>query len=194
MDILAKVNTFEYELNFIKNNELKVFAKRAIESLPDYFFEIPASSTGKYHPQYALNEGGLLRHTKACVRIAVELFKTDLWKFTEDEKDLILIGLMVHDGFKSGKNHEKYTRTDHPLVIAQEIAENKELGDFLDEKNLNFVLDNVKTHMGKWTLDHDGNQVLSPPKSIAQRFTHLVDYIASRKCLEFNFLADIIRE
>ena len=69
-----KINMFQREINYIKTERYRENIKKLISCLPDYFFEIPASSTGKYHPNYALGEGGLVRHTKVAVRIAYELF------------------------------------------------------------------------------------------------------------------------
>ena len=68
-----KSEKFIKELEYIKNDDIRGFAKLALENLPDYFFDVAASSTGKYHPTYALGNGGLVRHTKAAVRIAFEL-------------------------------------------------------------------------------------------------------------------------
>ena len=103
---------FSKELEYIKSEKIKNACQKMIELLPDYFFEVPASSTGKYHPEYALGEGGLLRHTKAAVRIAYELLNDPCIgdKYTQDEKDLMIMALILHDGLKSGLNHEKYTR------------------------------------------------------------------------------------
>ena len=61
---------FKDELNYIANEDIKESLITMIEMIPDYFFHIPASSTGKYHPLYATEDGGLLRHTKAVVRMA----------------------------------------------------------------------------------------------------------------------------
>lgn len=61
---IKKIEIFENELNLIKNVDLRKLVELSLQSAPDYFFTIPASSTGKYHPQYALGEGGLVRHTK----------------------------------------------------------------------------------------------------------------------------------
>ena len=193
MNKQERINSFYKELSLIKNLNIKDFAEKALYILPDYFWEIPASSTGKYHPNYALGNGGLLRHTKAAVRIAVELFKTDLWAFTEDEKDLIIVGLILHDGRKSGFPKEKYTRFDHPILISQAIASDKNINYLLTEDQLSFLLSNIETHMGKWTENKYSNFSLNPPKTIAQRFTHLADYLASRKALEYNFDVDITR-
>lgn len=190
-----KINTFAKELEFIKNPQIKEFAKVAIEFLPDYFFIVPASSSGKFHPNYALGSGGLVRHTIAAVRIAVELFRTGLWRFSDDHKDLILVGLILHDGFKSGSPQEKYSRADHPMIVANEISNNKELMAMLPQEQTNYILDNIRTHMGRWVFDYKTQEkILDEPKSASQIFTHLVDYIASRKQLEFNFDVEISKE
>ena len=55
--------------------------------LPEYFFEVAASSTGKYHPVYALGVGGLVRHTIAAVEIANEMYRMDMYgKHYSDEQ------------------------------------------------------------------------------------------------------------
>lgn len=88
-----KHKAFLKEIDYIKNEDYKRGVKILLDLLPDYFYEIAASSSGKYHPSYTLGSGGLVRHTKTAVRIAYELLnnKTTGFKFTEREKDLILI-------------------------------------------------------------------------------------------------------
>lgn len=179
---------FSKELEYIKSEKIKSACQKMIELLPDYFFEVPASSTGKYHPEYALGEGGLLRHTKAAVRIAYELLNDPCIgdKYTQDEKDLMIMALILHDGLKSGLNHEKYTRFDHPILIADYIMDNEEeLG--LEVEEIEFLCDAVKTHMGSWTTDYNGVEVLEKPKTKYQNFVHMCDYLASRKCLLVPF-------
>ena len=103
-------NTFNKELAYIKNPKYRENAQKLIELLPDYFYEVAASSTGKYHPAFALGEGGLVRHTKVAVKIAYELSNNDVigYSFTEDEKDLMIIALIMHDGLKHGIKKEKF--------------------------------------------------------------------------------------
>ena len=69
---MIKTEQFKTEIGYIKNLRYQENIKILVELLPDYFFEIPASSTGKYHPSYALGDGGLVRHVKVAVRIAHE--------------------------------------------------------------------------------------------------------------------------
>ena len=41
----------------VQDENVKKFMEQCIETIPEYWFVVPASSTGKYHPNYALGEG-----------------------------------------------------------------------------------------------------------------------------------------
>ncbi len=185
---MNKVAVFEKELKYINNDSYRNDAMYLLDALPDYFYEIPAASTGKYHPQYAQGDGGLVRHTKAAVRMAYELLSDPAIgnKYTSDEKDLMMIGLMLHDGLKLGKEKEKYTKFDHPLLVGEFIKENRANLNFTDAE-INFLSDVIASHMGPWTKDYDGNEVLPYPKTKYQNFVHMCDYLASRKFINVNF-------
>ena len=185
---MNKIECFEDELKYIKNDIFKEDAKKLINGLPDYFFSVAASSTGKYHPKYALGEGGLLRHTKAAVMIAHELLENPLigGKYSSTEKDLMLIALMLHDGLKHGKEESTYTKFDHPLIAANYIRENKDSLEMSDE-NIDFICEVISSHMGVWNKDFDGNEVLPIPKTKCQSFVHMCDYLASRKSILIEF-------
>ena len=75
---MDKIKEFETEIEYIKEDRIKKDACYLIEKLPEYFFNVPASSSGKYHPIYASKEKGLLKHTKAAVRIAHELLENPI--------------------------------------------------------------------------------------------------------------------
>ncbi|MCI8568578.1 MAG: hypothetical protein HFJ11_01190 [Bacilli bacterium] len=178
----------ECELGYLKIAKVKNACLEVIKLLPDYFFVVPASSTGKYHPDYALGDGGLLRHSKAAIRIGYELLSDPAIgdKYTELEKDLMLMALLIHDGLKSGLEKEKYTRFDHPLLMADFLMDNEEvLG--LEVEEIEFLGDVIKTHMGPWTKDYSGNDVLEKPKTKYQNFVHMCDFLASRKCILVPF-------
>lgn len=176
------------ELGYIKDEELSEALLNIINLLPEYWLEEAASSTGKYHPDYALGKGGLLRHSKAAMRIGFELLNNPCIgdKYTDREKDLMLMSLLVHDGLKLGLPQEKYTRFDHPILMGKFILDNKnKIG--LNLEDANFMNDVIKTHMGPWTTDYDGNEVLEKPKTKYQNFVHMCDFLASRKCILVPF-------
>ncbi|MBE6161806.1 MAG: hypothetical protein E7158_06280 [Firmicutes bacterium] len=185
-------NKFETELSYIKNERIRKSGKVLVDLLPDYFFKVPASSTGKYHPKYTTGEYGLYKHVKAAVRIAKELLILEMYQniFTETEIDLIYLAIILHDGLKKGINEEKYTRFDHPILMADYIMDNKDKIDLTDNE-LEILTGAIKTHMGQWIYDFKGDKVLDKPTNKVQKFVHLCDFLASRKILNVEFDSDL---
>ena len=185
-------NKFKTELSYIKNERIRKSGKILVDLLPDYFFKIPASSTGKYHPKYTTGEYGLYKHVKAAVRIAKELLVLEMYQniFTETEIDLIYLAIILHDGLKKGINEEKYTRFDHPILMANYIMDNKDKIDLTDNE-LEILTGAIKTHMGQWIYDFKGDKVLDKPTNKIQKFVHLCDFLASRKILNVEFDKDL---
>lgn len=192
MEWNEKVAMFAYELELIKDLKLK---GKLIEVLttkvPEYFFHIPASSTGKYHPSYALGDGGLVRHTKAVVRVAYELFA--LFNFTPFEQDYIIASLILHDAWKQGEDGKSgYTVVDHPLIAAKHIRE--EFAGVLGEGDVINISNAVSSHMGQWNKDwKTGEEVLPIPSTKMEHFVHLCDYLGSRKMFEINWDAGVAK-
>lgn len=179
---MNKSELFSFELNLIKNIEIRNFVSYMLDKeTPDYFFTVAASSTGKYHPNYALGDGGLVRHTKAATRIAYELFRTDLYSYNQDQQDLILASLILHDSRKHGNNGSKWTVVEHPLLAANAVRSS--FGTLRQEWK-EIIATNIKTHMGRWTQDYKtGREVLPKPQTGMQKFVHQCDYLRLSKML-----------
>jgi len=66
---MTRVETeFKWELQSIHDENIRNFVVKCFDELcPDYFWTVPCSTSGKYHPQISLGEGGLVRHTKLAV-------------------------------------------------------------------------------------------------------------------------------
>lgn len=174
---------FEKELNLIKSPEVREVAEKILAQVPKYFYTIPASSTGKYHPQYALGNGGLVRHVKAAIAIAIELSRvTSLWyNIDDDALDIIIAALLVHDGWKNGRVWSKFTVHEHPKVASDVI---KEIDFGYNQDIAEQIADLVITHMGQWNTNYRSSVTLPLPESDLQKFVHLCDFLASRKMLE----------
>lgn len=176
----------------IKSPTVRTFLVAMIKELPDYFFTVAASSTGKYHPEFTAGDGGLVRHTLAAERVADELLNDDV--FTEDlprgAADIIRADIVFHDGWKHGLTENKYTVHTHPLLPRQvyEARVKGTLG-FSEEQEafISGMFDAVESHMGPWTTNPKEETVLPRPQTPIQKFIHLCDYIASRKFLSMTF-------
>lgn len=189
IDSMNKIEFFSKEIEYIKNLEYVDDFKFLINNLPDYFFKVAASSTGKYHPEFSLGDGGLLRHTKAAIRIAYELLNDSCigGKYSNREKDLMIIALALHDGIKHGNPEEKFTRADHPLLACKYIRDNKNNLKMKDE-DIDFICEVIEAHMGPWnTHPYTKEEILPIPKNKFQNFVHMCDYLASRKFLDIKF-------
>lgn len=211
-----RIALFQSELALIRNPNLRSFVEYCLSKLPEYFFHIPASGSGKHHPAYALGEGGLVRHTKAAVRIFHQLTKADIdqWYFDsdvglitsrQDFSDVCTVALLLHDCLKCGIPQDFHATSpdvphsvhEHPILAARFIR------DRLDEdEGASFALvgsdeyliillaiNAIASHMGKWTLSKYSSIVLPDPAAgeWSNKMVALCDYLASRKCLDFNF-------
>lgn len=191
-----KHNTFVYALGSIENKLIRktveVFLSRYV---PLYFWSIPASTSGRYHPDYALGEGGLVRHTKASVKIAISLFP--LYNFTQYEKDVIISSLLLHDTFKCGTQldyeDEQHTRFEHPILASDTfyVVSFDIISTILQQKTspilfpwVNEICSCISSHMGQWCENENSSFILPTPKTELEKFVHLCDYLASRKFLE----------
>jgi len=175
------------ELSKITNIKVRKSTEYILDLLPDYFYIMPASTSGKYHPEFSLGDGGLVRHIKVACRILEEIFNNKSFSnYNEYEKDLIRMALILHDGFKSGKTYSEHTVIDHPLLMA-EFIKNKKDKLLINDEDIEYVTRLISSHMGPWTKDKEGNEVLPKPETKEELLVHLCDYIASRNFLNVHF-------
>ena len=181
---------FNEELDLIVNKELRLVLEEALLKAPSYFYTAPASSSGKYHPEQDLGEGGIIRHTKTCIRVGLDLLRSE--QFIEDNdynRDVIISALMLHDIIKNGFKDSKNTVSAHPLFACSFLYS-------LDIDEVNFsiiseIVNCIKSHMGIWNKDREGNEMLPKPQTQIEKLVHLADYIASRKYIDYMKREDI---
>ncbi len=189
-----KKDVFKVELDRFKNQNVRSSAETILEMIPDYFYEVPASSTGKNHPAFSLGEGGLVRHVKVAMRVLEEMFRDEAFGTYDDyTKDLIRMALILHDGFKSGLTNTGHTCLEHPVIMSEFILNNTDQLS-ISEEDAQFVSNLILTHMGPWNKDADGNVIMPVPQTREELLVHLCDYMSSRRfidvCFENNEISD----
>lgn len=178
-------------LNTFENQDIKDFAIELLNTLPDYIWHVGASSSGKYHPEYALGDGGLMRHQIAVVKFLNFFFELEQYnsKLTSREMDCMRLCGLVHDGRKSGSQEDyennHYTKFDHPLQMA-EIVRSYD-GRYLSHEEIEMVASTISKHMGQWNIDKRSDIILPKPDDKFSRMLHTADYLASRKCITVWF-------
>lgn len=185
---MKKANEFKNELEKIVSPHNKNAVTKFLEEVvPDYFWHVPASSTGKYHPDFAQGEGGLVRHTKAAMCVAEELLRLE--EFMYANRDIVYAAIIIHDCFKYGKEKGRFTRKDHGEICAVEWMR------FIMEKSIPVDLDFSKGvfqcvlwHMGQWSDSNTFERYHCPDEVFLDelRIVQLSDYISSRKFIKMD--------
>ena len=177
---------FVKEITKVSDNQLGQALFALADKLPDYFWKIPASSTGKYHPQCDLGDGGLVRHSIMVATIADELVTSEL--FVEDiplNHDIARAAGLFHDCLKNGPVLEdgkfnEHTDFLHPLYARDFIV--SELTGKVDKKGyVDAIANAIASHMGKWNTSKYAEGELPVPSSPMEKLLHCADYTASRK-------------
>ena len=191
--INMKVIPFLPVIGLIKDPRLRGYAKTAVSNLPDYFFEIPASSSGKYHSENDRKVGGLVHHTKSAVFAFLDIHRTNIFELFDEEVDLGIIALLIHDGLKNGLENGGHTVADHPLIASKFIDTLSVPYECELTRGEKAVIRNaIERHSGQWVNDYKGNKILTEPKTPLEKAVHLADYMASRKHIEYRLeLVDV---
>lgn len=175
------LNSFNEMVEQITNETWKAGCKAMITKLPNYFWVVAASSSGKYHPTCDLGAGGLVRHSVMVATTALDLVTAEI--FVEDNvinKDMALIAGLFHDCLKQGTDCNGHTVFNHPILAADFMAE--ELKNYIEEPYLSIITGAVRTHMGKWTTSkYDPDIMLEKPSTAFQKLVHTADLMASKK-------------
>ena len=170
-------NFFNREILLIQSEDLRDFTRFFLDTkVGEWFKKSGASSSGKYHPQFAQGEGGLIRHTRAVVMVCEELLRMNTYAYMRDEyKDYARVACILHDTYKYGGLEEnKDCFKQHGLHAANAIQE--AWREFFAEDNApEVLLLAVRSHMGQWTEPKEDR-----PFTPVDRLVHLADYIASR--------------
>ena len=186
-----KEEIFDDILETFENKDIKEFAIKCIKSAPKYFYEVPASSSLRYHPSYACTIPlGLAKHTVALVRFLNHMFNVESIadEFSSRERDLLRVAGITHDMMKSGTQeeyeHNKYTKFDHPLKAAEFVRELSTL----NKNETDLLCSVISTHMGEWNTNKFNPDIILPkPTNKYQIIVHLADYLASRRDIEMKF-------
>lgn len=181
---------FINEIGDIKDADLKAFATELIANADDYFFVVPASSSGKYHPPFDLGDGGLVRHTRCVAYMAKSLAES--YCFSDYDTDCLIVAALAHDIKKQGNGDTGHTVWEHPILAMHYIQE------IYGKTNFNVPADTiakisnaVSSHMGKWGNEPrfcKGNTPLPMPVTEFEKALQAADYVASRKEItDFKF-------
>lgn len=188
-----KIALFEKELDYLNGEDFKEFIKKTITLLPNYFFEVPASSSGKFHSALESGFGGLVYHTKAVAKVANYLVNLQQYKsqLNEVERDCIITAALLHDCLKHNwENKTGFSVHEHPILAGEFVKTDERLSGILSDETRSVIGDAISSHSGEWTTSKRSKTVLPSPQNLIQELVHLSDYIASRNDIHILFEED----
>lgn len=178
-----KEKVFALELERIHDSSIREFTRLCITQAPDYFFfDCPASSSGKYHPVDELCWDGTLIHTKKVFTVAYELVKG---YSCEGSRDQVVAACLIHDLLKQGKKRTGHTVKDHPNLAAELVKEVHDATQILTEADYAMIRNSVGYHYGPWSID--------PWKKPLDQYTpeemcvYMSDYVASKRFIAVDY-------
>lgn len=179
-------NLFLAEINKIQDEKLKTASLKMVDNIPEYFWHEPASSSGKYHPECDLGDGGLVRHSIMVSRVADDLVTAEMFcRDNQPNRDIVRVATLFHDSIKHGSvaddgTYSDHTVFEHPLLAADFVRNHLEEAK-VDNLIIELICDGIRTHMGKWCTSKYSEIAMSKPRTDFEKLIHLADYIASRK-------------
>ena len=155
------------EINEIENKNIRENVVDAFVNLcPDYFWSVPASSSGNYHPKDHRDARGLWLHTKRAFteyeRFAPSFYHQE--RINKNDLDYGRSAILLHDMFKYGWPKQNHTTKNHDTLAAEILEENTDL----DQK----IIDCVDSHNGPWYKGSD-------PDTDLELLHHMADMAAS---------------
>lgn len=180
-------------LNDMQNKELKLFCKYLADHIPSYFWSVPATSSGKYHPDFAKEEEGLVKHSLMVYRVVIDLIENNLLPIDVD-REVLMCAALFHDCCKRGKENEPTAHTlfNHPIIASNFIYEIwLTCGKGIECTNVYDQMCDmcrlIESHMGKWnTNKYEECANLPTPQTTGEILLHNADYIASRVYCKFD--------
>ncbi len=197
-----KLDVFREYLDLVQTPQINEFTQFILLRLPEYFWTLPASTTGKNHGA----DETLLDHVLACLYMAKQVNNQFENHWTQRQKDQLYSSLMLHDGWRCGEpgNECRITqemidekKLDQKLLgnlkTAREHAEvgYRQLLQLVAEynrdaarngynqiggNNYSMILKAVRFHYGPWTQGSDKSFSLSWPYDSVVMQCHNIDF------------------
>lgn len=172
---------FEDIINQIHDEKIKKFVRACLSEMPEAFLEMPASTSGKYHPKEATEKGGLVWHVQRACWFGFHLMQANKLDNDDIKGDIILASLLLHDIGKKEHYKNYWEYVDHPKTGAKMIEKHKHM---LPERVFKLIQGCVLHHMGPF-----GGKFFKKDMSkynLLEIIVYFADYLSSIKELTVN--------
>ena len=191
-----KVAVFQPYLDKFETEEMRLYCADMIKQMPDYIFDMPSSTSGKYHNKTQCLPHGQIYHIIMFAEIMNYrlALKGNQEKFkSPTQRDAMRCTPIFHDALKCGLNGSTFSVHEHPMLAGQWVRETKVEHD-IDDKIKEAIARMVERHSGQWVESKKSNVVLPEPENAMELFVHECDYLSSRSNIDMQipeYLKDI---
>ena len=183
-----KIAVFQPLLDKFETDEMRMYCQDMIKQIPDYIFEMPSSTSGKYHNATQCQTHGQIYHIIMFAeilnyRLALKCNK-DKFK-SEVQRDAMRCVPIFHDAIKCGWEGSTYTVHEHPMLAGTWVRETKVEHD-IDDHAKEAIARMCERHSGEWTSSKKSKIVLPEPENAMEVMIHECDILSSRNNIDMQ--------
>ena len=182
---IVKLLTTNFE-----TGEFKRYLADMVEEMPEYFFTMPSSTSGRHHNKTQCRPHGQLYHVfmfQSILEHRLRLKHNKELYPTPEERDAMRCVPLLHDAVKCGWGDEfetRWTKPEHPMLAKRFVLDTKVKHDIPAEYK-QMIADMCEAHSGEWNKDRSGRVIMSEPRNEREFFIHECDILASREDLDW---------
>lgn len=194
-----KVAVFQPYLEKFETEEMRLYCTDMVQRIPDYIFDMPSSTSGKFHNKTQCQPHGQIYHILMFVEILNYILdlKYSKEKFkSPTQRDAMRCVPIFHDALKLGLNGSQYTVFDHPMLAGQWVRETHVEHD-IDDKIKEAIARMCERHSGEFTTSKKSKIVLPEPENDMEWLIHVCDILSSRSNIDMEiplYLSDIFED
>ena len=191
-----KVAVFQPLLNKFETEEMRIYCTEMIKQIPNYIFDMPSSTSGKYHNKTQCQPHGQVYHILMFAEILNYLLalKCNKEKFkSPQQRDAMRCVPIFHDALKCGLEGGSWTVHEHPMLAGAWVRETQVEHD-IEDKVKEAIARMCERHSGEWTTSKKSKVILPEPENEMERIIHMCDILSSRNNIDMQppeYLKDI---
>ena len=185
---MNKQIVFKKLLDNFETQDMRLYCEDMIEQIPDYIFDMPSSTSGKYHNKTQCQPHGQVYHILMFAEILNYLLalKCNKAKFkSPQQRDAMRCVPIFHDAIKCGWDGSQYTVHEHPMLAGQWIRETHVEHD-IDDTIKERIARMAERHSGEWTTNKRSAVVLPEPENEMEILVHECDILSSRPDIDMQ--------
>ena len=194
-----KIVVFLPLLEKFETEEMKLYCQDMIKQIPDYIFEMPSSTSGKYHNATQCLPHGQVYHIIMFAEILNYLLalKCNREKFrSAQQRDAMRCVPIFHDAIKCGWDNGRYTVHEHPMLAGTWVRE-AQVEHNIDDRAKEAIARMCERHSGEWTTSKKSKTTLPEPENDMERMIHMCDILSSRNNIDMpipEYLKDVFKD